>query len=142
MLNILLPIDGSDFAQRALETVAKMAKRTDGLELMLVNVRHGPAYYGEFPPYDYESIEARERQRQQDLLKAASDEAHRLGLTRVKVKGAEGAIATEIVRAADEYGADQIVMGTHGRGAVAGLFIGSVAQRVVHLARAPVLLVK
>jgi nucleotide-binding universal stress UspA family protein len=33
-------------------------------------------------------------------------------------------------------------MGTHGRGAVGSLLIGSVAQRVVHLAKVPVLLVK
>jgi nucleotide-binding universal stress UspA family protein len=53
-----------------------------------------------------------------------------------------GEPAAEIVRLADERGVDQIVMGTHGRGAVVSLFLGSVAQRVVHLSKVPVLLVK
>jgi nucleotide-binding universal stress UspA family protein len=39
-------------------------------------------------------------------------------------------------------GADMILIGTHGRSALGGLFLGSVAQRVVHLAAVPVLLVK
>jgi len=43
---------------------------------------------------------------------------------------------------AEERGCDQIVMGTHGRGTIAGLLIGSVATKVLHLAKAPVLLVK
>jgi nucleotide-binding universal stress UspA family protein len=39
-------------------------------------------------------------------------------------------------------GVNEIVMGSHGRGALAGAFMGSVAQKVVHLANIPVVLVK
>jgi nucleotide-binding universal stress UspA family protein len=46
------------------------------------------------------------------------------------------------VRVARDEGVDFIVMGTRGRGRVAGLLIGSVAQRVVHLAPMPVLVCK
>jgi nucleotide-binding universal stress UspA family protein len=53
-----------------------------------------------------------------------------------------GEAAAEIVRAADECGAEVIVLGTRGRGSLGSLFLGSVAQRVVHLAAVPVLLVK
>jgi nucleotide-binding universal stress UspA family protein len=51
-------------------------------------------------------------------------------------------VASEIVRAATEARVDQIVLGTRGMGAMGGLFLGSVAQRVVHQANVPVLLVK
>ncbi|TDP64115.1 universal stress protein [Roseateles toxinivorans] len=51
-------------------------------------------------------------------------------------------VAPEILRAATEAGVDQIVMGTRGIGALGSVLIGSVAQRVVHLAAVPVLLVK
>jgi nucleotide-binding universal stress UspA family protein len=46
------------------------------------------------------------------------------------------------VNYAKETGADLIVMGTHGRGAMAHLLMGSVAERVVRLAGCPVLVVR
>ncbi|MGH2628444.1 MAG: universal stress protein, partial [Anaerolineales bacterium] len=51
----------------------------------------------------------------------------------------EGTPADRIVRAARSRRADLIVMGTHGRGGLAKLFLGSVAERVVATARCPVL---
>ena len=50
--------------------------------------------------------------------------------------------AVSIVSYAKETGADLIVMGTHGRGPMAHLFMGSVAERVVRLAPCPVLVVR
>ncbi len=50
--------------------------------------------------------------------------------------------ATEIVNYARKHGIDLIVMGTHGRGAIAHLFMGSVAERVVRTAPCPVLTVR
>jgi nucleotide-binding universal stress UspA family protein len=50
--------------------------------------------------------------------------------------------AVTIVSYAKETGADLIVMGTHGRGPMAHLFMGSVAERVVRLAACPVLVVR
>jgi nucleotide-binding universal stress UspA family protein len=54
----------------------------------------------------------------------------------------EGQAADRIVRAARASRADMIVMGTHGRGAVAKFFLGSVAGRVVATATCPVLTVR
>jgi nucleotide-binding universal stress UspA family protein len=64
------------------------------------------------------------------------------GLTLRPTQRAVGLAAPEIVRVATELQADQIVMGTHGRGAMGTLFLGSVSQRVIHLAPMPVLLVR
>jgi nucleotide-binding universal stress UspA family protein len=50
-----------------------------------------------------------------------------------------GPIAPTIVERAAQIGADLIVMGTHGRGGVAHLLMGSVAERVVRTAGCPVL---
>jgi nucleotide-binding universal stress UspA family protein len=50
--------------------------------------------------------------------------------------------ALSIVNYARETNADLIVMGTHGRGAMAHLLMGSVAERVVRLAACPVLVVR
>ena len=50
--------------------------------------------------------------------------------------------ATEIVDYARNNGIDLIVVGTHGRGAIAHIFMGSVAERVVRTAPCPVLTVR
>lgn len=61
---------------------------------------------------------------------------------RAKSLVVEGSAADRIVRTAKGRRADVIVMGTHGRGAVAKFFLGSVAGRVVATATCPVLTVR
>jgi nucleotide-binding universal stress UspA family protein len=70
-------------------------------------------------------------------------------VTKAKTAGAratgavlEGAPAVRIVRAAQARRADLIVMGTHGRGTMAKLFLGSVAGRVIATSPCPVLTVR
>ena len=53
-----------------------------------------------------------------------------------------GPVAQTIADYAAEQGCDSIVMGTHGRGGLAELFLGSVAAKVIHLTRLPVTLIK
>jgi universal stress protein A len=53
----------------------------------------------------------------------------------------EGNSHVELVRYAKEIGADLVVLGTHGRSGVAHAVLGSVAERVVHRAPCPVLVV-
>src|SRR4029453_11201549 len=50
--------------------------------------------------------------------------------------------AAAIVEEAEEEGVDLIVLGTHGRGAIGHLLVGSVAERVVRTASCPVLTVR
>lgn len=142
MMKLLIAVDGSDHACRAIEAAAKLAKEGVGVEATLVHVREGPAYYGELPPFDYESIESSLRQRQSALLEAALAQARNSGLQTVATQATQGQAAQEIVRLAADRGADCIVMGTRGMNALGGLLLGSVAQRVVHLAAVPVMLVK
>jgi nucleotide-binding universal stress UspA family protein len=142
MLKMLIAVDGSAHAQRAIDAVARLQAQTKGLDVLLMNVRQWPVFYGELPPLRYESIEQDQIQHQKELLEATLAAARRSGLELVSTRSEVGDPATEITRVAEENGVDQIVMGTHGRGAVGSLFIGSVAQRVVHLAKVPVLLVK
>jgi nucleotide-binding universal stress UspA family protein len=53
-----------------------------------------------------------------------------------------GSPFVEIVRYAKQHDIDLIVMGTHGRGPIAHMFMGSVAERVVRKATCPVLTVR
>jgi universal stress protein A len=54
----------------------------------------------------------------------------------------DGAPGSEIVKAAVDYGADLIVMATHGRSGLPHLVLGSVAEHVIRHARCPVLAVR
>lgn len=141
-MKLLIAIDGSTHATHAIEVAAGLAKAVSGAEVVLVNVSEGQRYYGEFGPFDAESIRRAERDHQDRLLESAAADARRYGLSAVSTVAAHGAAPEEIVRIAEQRGVDQIVMGTRGRSAIGGLLLGSVAQRVVHLAKVPVLLVK
>ncbi len=74
-------------------------------------------------------------------LEARATELHQRGIKaswRVRV----GQPFEEIVKAADEERFDMIVLGTHGRGGLDRLLLGSVADRVIRVARCPVLTVR
>lgn len=142
MLKVLIAVDGSSHVRKTIDAVAQLAKSTAGVEAVLLNVRDNPPYYGELPPFDMDSLENLLKRRQDDVLQAALAEAKANGLEQVTTQRAMGDVPHEIVRVANELGVDQIAIGTHGRGAMGNFFMGSVAQRVVHLSKVPVLLVK
>jgi nucleotide-binding universal stress UspA family protein len=78
-------------------------------------------------------------QAQMDQLVMAEDRAQ---LKAVAVLRTGNSPAFEIVRYAREAAIDIVVMGTHGRGRVAHLLMGNVAEKVVRLAPCPVLTVR
>lgn len=141
MFKLLIAFDGSEHAERAVRAAARLAGEAT-VEAILVNVRESPAYYGELPPLDYASIDAGMRQRQEAMLESALLRARAAGLQNVRSLAVVGTPAQEIDRVATEEKVDQIVMGSRGMSALGGLLLGSVAQRVVHLSKVPVLLVK
>lgn len=142
MKKVLIATDGSKYSKNAIEATARLARSGVMPEAVLVHVRSWPVLYGEASVASLEQIEQAEKTYQDHLLADAQAQALGAGLTGASKVAAQGEPAAEIVRAAQECGAEQIVMGTHGRGALGSLFIGSVAQRVVHLSKVPVLLVK
>jgi len=142
MLKVLVAVDGSAQGQRAIDTARRLQAEAKELETVLINVRHWPLFLGDLPAGRYEEIEKEQIRQQETLLAQALDAARRAGLEPVSTVAAVGEPAAEIARAAKSKRADLLVMGTHGRGAVGSLLVGSVAQRVVHLSEVPVVLVK
>jgi nucleotide-binding universal stress UspA family protein len=141
-MKMLIAVDGSEHARRAIEAAARLASQMQAVEVVLLNVADAMVFYGELPPFDFEAVERAQRVHQEKLLAEAEAQARACGLQKVLTQSAVGLAAQEILRVADERGVDQIVMGTHGRGLVGSLLLGSVAQRVVHQAKVPVLLVR
>lgn len=142
MLKFLIAVDGSEHARRAIDAVARLARASAQLEVILLNVRSEPSFHGDLTPTTFQELDGALRAEQVRVLKEAANQAQEGGLNVVASLDPCGMVASEIVRAATEKKVDQIVLGTRGLGALGGLFLGSVAQRVVHLAPVPVLLVK
>lgn len=142
MFKVLIAVDGSEPSKRAIEAVARLAERSGPIHAVLINVRERIAPHATLPS-SLQAQLAQANQQHQDLLIAeALDHARSCGLTIGTTRRAQGSAAAEIVAAAADAGADQIVIGTRGMGAIGSLFMGSTAQRVVQLADVPVLLVK
>ena len=142
MLKVLLPVDGSECSDRAVEfVIEKMRAREGALELHLLTVHAPIPYAGAVSTIGADKVEQYYREEGEETLKSA-----RARLDAAKVVYAQhimvGDPADVIVRYAKEQKVDQIVIGTHGRGRIGNIVLGSVASKVVHLTDVPVLLVK
>lgn len=142
MFKVLIAVDGSEPSKRAIEAVARLAERSGPVNVVLIHVRERISPHATLPSSLQAQLAQANQQHQDTLIAEALEHARGCGLTIGTTRRAQGAAAAEIVAAAAEVGADQIVIGTRGMGAIGNLFIGSTAQRVVHLADVPVLLVK
>ena len=138
MHKVLVPIDGSDNAYRALQYALGLANERSSIELHIVTVHPEP----NVEIYVTETQMAQlQLQRSQDILAPALEAAKKAGVEHTS-EILIGNTATMIVNRAEELGCDGIIMGTQGRGTVGRLFMGSVAVKVVHQTKLPVTLVK
>jgi nucleotide-binding universal stress UspA family protein len=142
MLKILIAVDGSEHARRAIEAVGKMAKSSLELEAMLICVSPEPIFYGDYTAATIRKIEEDQKEHQDTILTKGGQLAKAQGLKLGDPVRVFGVVANEIVRAAERLNVDQIAMGTRGMGAVGNMVLGSVAQRVLHQTSIPLLLVK
>lgn len=118
--------------------------RQERAELRLVHVMTPPAMFLEdsyLSARTVREMQSRARRAVEDRLARLLARARRAGV-RAGADVREGLPADEIVRAARRRRADLIVVGTHGRSGFARAVLGSVAARVVTLARCPVLTVR
>jgi nucleotide-binding universal stress UspA family protein len=110
--------------------------------LHVLYVRPALRVYGEVEIYaDRERV----RKLAIEEAEAVLDEARRRvtgRAARADFEHLDGDPGETIARRAAEIGCDWIVMGTHGRGRLANVVMGSVAQRVVHLSEVPVTLIR
>lgn len=140
---ILVPYDFSEHSQKALETALDLGRRFAS-DIHLVHVIAPPivAYPTMAPaavPPASLLIELRSAA-ERALAEVVAGVADPPGKLEGRV--AEGAATAETIRqAAEQLGADLIVMGTHGRTGLARVFLGSVAERTLRLAPCPVLMV-
>lgn len=128
--------DGSPEAAAALEVAMDLAKDTGAqLAIVSVHVLH-PGGKGLSPPI----TEVEQPHGAEHLAEAATATAREAGIdTRAYV--ATGDPAKEIISIAEEIGADLIVVGSRGFGAVRGALFGSVSRAIVGRSKIPVTVV-
>ncbi len=140
---ILVATDFSDASEAALNYAKSLAKAFGAtihvlhvLEDLAAHAWTTEVYVAALPGV-HEEMEKQARERLDATLTAEEREAFKAQLTL-----RTGSAFVEIVRHAREIKADLLVMGTHGRGAIAHMLLGSVAERVVRKAPCPVLTVR
>jgi nucleotide-binding universal stress UspA family protein len=134
---IVWATDGSEYADRALEIAKSLALQNQAPLVAVHCVQYlvGPGSKGALPEPD-------EDERVQKVTKQVAEltEQGLSAILRVARSGGSGP-AHPIAEVAVEEGADLIVVGTKGHTALGGLLLGSVTQRLLHIAACPVLAV-
>jgi nucleotide-binding universal stress UspA family protein len=134
---ILVAIENSPADQTILAHVGTLAKLT-GAHLLLVHVADGWA------ARHFDSLKLRESEEMKgdrEYLERLQRDLSARGLV-VDTELAKGDPATELVRAAERKGADLIAMSTHGHRFFGDVLFGATADRVRHLVKIPVLLLR
>lgn len=141
MSRVLVPIDGSIPALRALDLVLKQIAEGRSLDVHLLNVQpqvmsgHARMYLKKGMIDEYYEEEALK------ALKPAQDKLEQAGIPYV-TSHLVGHIAETIDKYTRTNGCELIIMGTRGLGSMSSLMLGSVATKLLHLADVPVTLVK
>ena len=139
---ILVPLDGSELAESALTYVVPLAQCADA-EVVLLRIVSLPVSAYMVVTEPRLAVDAREDAEVEafDYLNGIAAKL-RAQQVRVKVDIGTGVIAEAIQDYAQNCHADLIAMSTHGRGGLARLMIGSVADQVVRNSHLPVLLIR
>lgn len=132
---ILFPTDFSGDADQALEVARSLARDHQAKIVLMHAAMPAPAVEVYIPEDDIDSIRSQARRQ----LEAT---AARITEVPVETDVLIGEPGHMIVALAEKISADLVVMGTHGRGGVSRLLLGSVADYVLRHASCPVLTIK
>lgn len=140
LTRLLCPTDFSDVSTRAEAYAVALARHYDAtLHLLHVDPPMPiMAPYGEIP-LDVRLFEVQREQAEADLTASKARAAAAGVVVDTSLRG--GQPAREILSLATESSADLVVIGTHGRGGVEHMLLGSVAEKVLRKAPCPVLIV-
>jgi nucleotide-binding universal stress UspA family protein len=132
---IVLALDGSDGAKKAIPVAAEIAEKEKAKIVIAHVTEYLAAKGGELPRVDEDTIRAEIDEEAKELNQRGIETEVQLADTVL------GGPARAIVEIADRTGGDLIVTGTRGHSSLAGLALGSVTQRLLHIAKRPTLAV-
>jgi nucleotide-binding universal stress UspA family protein len=134
---ILVAVENSGADRTILDHVSELARLT-GAELLLVHVADGWA------ARNYDQLQLRESEEMKadrGYLDQLRGELLARGLT-VETRLAMGDPATELIKVSQEQNVDLIAMSTHGHRFIKDILLGATADKVRHVVKVPVLLLK
>jgi nucleotide-binding universal stress UspA family protein len=140
---ILVTTDGSELSNEALQTALDLARPMGSLLIVL----HVISDLG-FPeqrkgvPLGSNGVHLEQQHDAKGILENAIQELNYSHAKPLLLEAKNERVADVIARAAHQEQVDLIVMATHGRQGFDKLLLGSVAERVAHLAKPPVMLVR
>jgi nucleotide-binding universal stress UspA family protein len=140
MQKVLIPVDGSPHADRAVSSLIKQ-HQTGQTDIHLLNVQI-PVESGHARMFvSKNDLDAYYRDEGRKALESAAKLLKDAGVPYTEHL-AIGHVAETITNFAQQHHFDQIVMGTHGRTGLTSLMMGSVASDVLRSSKVPVTLVK
>jgi nucleotide-binding universal stress UspA family protein len=135
--SIVLALDGSEGAKRGIPIAVELAKAGEA-KIVIAHVEERMATKGRAPlEVDEDEIQAELRAMVKDFAAEGIEASLEMGDVMAGGAGTAHAIAD----IAERSKADLIVTGTRGHSPVAGLLVGSVTQRLLHIAKQPILVV-
>lgn len=139
--NWLIAVDGSTPSLNAVDyVIVEAASRAAKPQVFLINVQ--AALSSNITRFiDGKTLEEFHSEAGEAALEVAKEKLAAAGLPH-SAHILIGEAAPTIVEFAKDKGCSLIIMGAHGFGSVTGLFMGSVTNKVIHLTRLPVLLIK
>lgn len=141
--HILLPTDGSESSARAVDMGAELAKALGAEVTLMTAVERNPiGMVGDVYRAEDNPMHQAARDAAAHWLAAAQDIAAKYGIKAHHMVMQDRTVHQSILEAAKASGADLIVMGTHGAGAIERLLIGSQTQRVLAHTNIPVLVLR
>jgi nucleotide-binding universal stress UspA family protein len=138
--NLLVPLDGSLFAEHALPVAASIAKRCGGsIELARVETK---LHSLELPPELADNEFARASADARAYLEETAQRLRAAAQVPVTTSLLEGRVAQALHDRSAAAGVDLIVLTSHGRGPISRMWLGSVADQLIREAPCPLLLVR
>ena len=135
--NILVPVDGSEHAKRAVQAAAELATKFESqLTLLHVMPRAGshriPAELQEFARAEHLTVNEAEilQNVATSIVERAKIQAQSEGVKNANTAVEIGDAASRIIEYSEKNAIDTIVMGRRGLSDLAGLFLGSVTHKV------------
>jgi nucleotide-binding universal stress UspA family protein len=139
--SLLVPVDGSAFAEHALPLALSIARRA-GAGIQLVHVHtslvDNPKAYG----FDFLAVDAHTMEEHRVYLDTLNQRIRKVSSVPLTTSFLEGEIAETLRVTASSTGTDLVVMTTHGRGPLLRFWVGSVADALVRQLSVPLLLLR